>query len=146
MTELAQNSAMLMKLKIQAKNHAMSKFFFSLKIIFPALMFKIQYKTLLNSHPYTRQKNGIQRKLACNELFFSFLFSETFEFLFFFSGEYVCFSVFDTKPSYFVCGGDSYLRNLWGNLLVNKRNPLSKMQIIPFEINQEAPALLFRKK
>lgn len=84
MTELAQNSAMLMKVKIQAKNHAMSKFFFSLKIIFPALMFKIQYKTLLNSHPYTRQKNGIQRKLVCNELFFSFLFSETFEFLFFF--------------------------------------------------------------
>lgn len=79
--------------------------------------------------------------------FFSLIFSETFEFFFVFSGEGVCISVFNANPSMFVCGDDSYLSNLWGKYSEKKRDkrPSQKKVIIPFEMNQKAPTVLFQR-
>lgn len=149
MTELAQNSAMLMKVKKTSENTSKKpcyeQIFFFVENNFSCSHVQNPVQNPLEFASVYKTKKRNTKEIGLQWAFFSFLFSETFEFLVFFSGEYVCFSVFDTKPSYFVCGGDSYLRILWGNLSVNKRNPLSKMQIIPLDINQEAPALLFRK-
>lgn len=151
MTELAQNSAMLMKVKknqwkYKQKTMLWANFFFvennfSCSHVQNPVQNPLEFASVYKTKKRNTKEIGLQWAF-----FFLFFFPKHSSSCFFFSGEYVCFSVFDTKPSYFVCGGDSYLRILWGNLSVNKRNPLSKMQIIPLDINQEAPALLFRKK